>query len=86
MSMKLKGWRSTYGRAWHLTWQGSSRNLVSAVTCSRGIQIVICSSLAQFTGEDYRISLLESQMEYSALRCKAASREAAGDIDQMDLY
>ena len=85
MRTKLKGWRSTYGRAWHPTWQGSSGNLVSEVTCSRGIETAICSSLTQFTGEDDRISFLESQMEYSALRCKAASREAAGDIDQVDL-
>lgn len=74
MSMKLKGWRSTKDRAWCLTWQGSRRNLVSAVTCSRGIEI----TSAQDSLSSLGTLLLESRMDDLTPRFKAAAREATG--------
>lgn len=58
------------------------RKLVSAATCSRGLETAICSNLSQLTGEDHRMLLQESQMGQSTLRCKTTSREATGDTDQ----
>lgn len=57
MNTKLKGWWSTKDRAWCLTWQGSSRNLVSAVTCSRAVEITSAqdslSSLGKIMGHHF---------------------------------